>query len=165
MVLFLRLGLILTLALATLSARAAIEVHTFDDPALEARYTRLIDELRCPKCQNESISASNSMISKDMRAQVATLLAQGRSDDAVKAYMVKRFGDYVLYDPRLEARTWLLWGGPLLGLLLGGVIIWRVVRARRQSAPGQLSAPERARLEALLAAHDEPSRSREHPND
>ena len=92
------------------------------------------------------------MIAADMRGSVARLLREGRSDEAIRHYMVERFGDYVLYDPRLTLRTWLLWGGPLLVLVIGLAIVASVVRGRTRSRPAAsvLGPEEQARLDDLL---------------
>lgn len=134
----------------TLAASAAIEVRHFDDPELQQRYATLTHELRCPKCQNQSIAESDSPIAADMRDKVAERLAAGRSDAAIRDFLVRRFGEYVLYDPRLSARTWLLWGLPAGLVALGALIVALIVRSRRRAANRSLSADERARLDELI---------------
>lgn len=129
---------------------AAIEVHRFDTPLMQQRYDDLVDNLRCPKCQNQAIGDSNSPISADMRKRVVQLLEEGRSDREIQDYMVRRFGDYVLYNPRLSGRTWLLWGLPAGLVVLGALIIGLIVRVRRRTASRALSASERERLAALI---------------
>ncbi|GED21109.1 cytochrome c-type biogenesis protein [Halomonas halmophila] len=131
-------------------ALAAVEVRYFDDPVLEARYAELIAVLRCPKCQNQAIDASASPIAGDMRDRVYQLLQQGQSDQQILDYMVQRFGDYVLYNPRLEGRTLLLWGLPVALVLLSGLLVFMLVRARRHVAARGLSETERARLDSLV---------------
>ncbi|MBW5799314.1 cytochrome c-type biogenesis protein [Halomonas elongata] len=149
--------LILLTALA-LPALAAVEVRQFDDPVLEQRYHDLTATLRCPKCQNQSIGDSDSPIAGDMRERVYQQLQQGRSDKEILDFMVHRFGDYVLYNPRLEGRTLLLWGLPAALVVLGLVLVILLVRARRHVAARGLSEAERARLDALVnrpgALHD-----------
>ena len=81
-------------------------------PHLESRYQLLIDRLRCPKCQNQSIGGSDAPISQDMRQKVYQLLKDGFSDQEIEAYMVERYGDFVTYAPPLKPRTWILWFGP-----------------------------------------------------
>ncbi|GGY07421.1 cytochrome c-type biogenesis protein CcmH [Litchfieldella qijiaojingensis] len=128
----------------------AVEVREFDDPVLEQRYRDLTASLRCPKCENQAIDDSNSPVAADMRERVYTLLQDGRSDIEIRNHMVNRFGDYVLYNPRLEGRTWLLWGLPGALVVVGGVVVMLIVRSRRQASVRQLSADERARLDALI---------------
>lgn len=151
------------------TAQAAIEVQHFDDPALTQRFETLSQRLRCPKCQNESIGASNSPIAADMRARVAAMLRDGATNAEIEGTMVARFGDYALYDPRLDARTWLLWGLPLGLIVVGGGIVALFVVRRRRTGPQTLSAQERHRLDGLIARHDvrddEPERDAERGRD
>ncbi|KAA0015865.1 cytochrome c-type biogenesis protein CcmH [Salinicola corii] len=147
------------------AALAAIEVQDFDDPALIQRYEDLTSRLRCPKCQNESIGASNSPIAADMRARVAALLRDGQSDRQIENAMVSRFGDYALYDPRLDTRTWLLWGLPFGLVVIGACVVAAFVLRRRrledrESGIDGLDEHERRRLEALTSRHDAGSQAR-----
>lgn len=148
-----RLAKAALLALSMLVAgavTAAIEVRQFDDPVLQQRYDSLAASLRCPKCANQAIGDSDSPIAGDMRERVALLLEEGRSDREIQDYMIDRFGEYVLYNPRLTDRTWLLWGLPAALVVLGAVVIALIVRARRNASNRALSAEERQRLEALI---------------
>ncbi|WP_242458122.1 cytochrome c-type biogenesis protein [Halomonas sp. YLGW01] len=138
-------------------ARAAVEVRDFDSPVTEERFRSLTDALRCPKCENQAIGDSDSPVAKDMRERVAILLREGRSDREIQDFMVARFGDYVLYNPRLENRTLLLWGLPAALVLLGGVLVALIVRRRRRASARELSAEERARLDALIHRPPDPS--------
>lgn len=141
---------LLTVVFLSSVALAAIEVREFDDPVTMKRYESLTDSLRCPKCANQAIGDSNSPIAKDMRERVALLLEDGRSDREIQDYMTNRFGEYVLYNPRLTDRTWVLWGLPAALVLLGAVIIALIVRARRNASNRALSPEERKRLDALI---------------
>ncbi|WP_027965935.1 cytochrome c-type biogenesis protein [Halomonas halocynthiae] len=147
------LGLVLLSLAALLSVMAAqaesIEIRQFDNPVTEQRYQSLTASLRCPKCQNQAIDDSDSPIAGDMRDRVYLLLQDGRSDREVLDFMVERFGDYVLYNPRLEGRTMLLWGLPAGLLLVGGLFMILLVRSRRKASVKALSDEERARLDAL----------------
>ncbi|TDX29873.1 cytochrome c-type biogenesis protein CcmH [Modicisalibacter xianhensis] len=148
-----RLAKAALLALSMLVAgavTAAIEVRQFDDPVLQQRYDSLAASLRCPKCANQAIGDSDSPIAGDMRERVALLLEEGRSDREIQDYMIDRFGEYVLYNPRLTDRTWLLWGLPAVLVVLGAAVIALIVRARRNASNRALSAEERQRLEALI---------------
>ncbi|HCR98811.1 MAG: cytochrome c-type biogenesis protein [Halomonas sp.] len=141
---------VLFLLLSTSVVAEGIELREFDDPVLAQRYHALTASMRCPLCENQAINDSNSPISADMRERVYQMLQDGRSDSEVVNHMVERFGDYVLYNPRLESRTYLLWGLPI-GLGVGGVlIVLLIVRARRHASAKALSAEERARLDALI---------------
>lgn len=146
-------SLITTLALllvAGLAQAAAIEVREFDDPVLEQRYRSLTASLRCPTCENQAINDSDAPVSGDMRDRVYLLLQDGRADIEILDHMVQRFGDYVLYNPRLEGRTFLLWGLPAALVVLGGLLVMLIVRSRRNASAQALSAEERARLQALI---------------
>lgn len=158
--------LMVALLSMTSLAQAAIEVQDFDDPALMQRYEDLTSRLRCPKCQNESIGASNSPIAADMRARVAALLREGQNDRQIENAMVSRFGDYALYDPRLNARTWLLWGLPFGLVIIGACVVAGFVLRRRrlenrESGAGGLDEHERRRLEALTSRHEVASPSQQ----
>lgn len=127
-----------------------IEVREFDDPVLEKRYRDLTASMRCPLCENQAIDDSDAPISADMRERVYVLLNEGQADIEIINHMVQRFGDYILYNPRLENRTYLLWGLPIVLVLIGLVVVIMVVRARRNASAKALSAEERARLNALI---------------
>ncbi|KPN20774.1 cytochrome C biogenesis protein [Xanthomonas sp. Mitacek01] len=107
----------------------------FVDDAEERRFHKLVAELRCVMCQNQSLADSNAQIAHDLRREVLDLMRAGRDDGAIKAHLVARYGEFVLYRPQVGPATWLLWFGPLLLIVAGGVVIARVVTARRSSAP------------------------------
>ena len=107
----------------------------FETESEERRFHRLVAELRCVMCQNQSLADSNAQIAHDLRREVLTLMRQGLDDAAIKAHLVARYGEFVLYRPQVGPATWLLWFGPLLLLGAGGLVIWRVVASRRQAAP------------------------------
>jgi len=114
---------------------------TFDSPEQEERYDRLINELRCLVCQNQTIADSNADLAKDLRRQTLDMLRQGSSDDEIVKFMTDRYGDFVLYRPPVKPTTWLLWGAPMI-LLLSGIIGMFMVVARRSreataAEPGQ----------------------------
>jgi len=120
------------------------------DPAIEARMMALASQLRCLVCQNESLAASNADLAADLREEIREMMRQGKSDRQVIAYLVARYGDFVLYRPPLMLSTVLLWFGPLLLLLAGAFALFRRIR-RRNAAPGpDLSAADRARAAQLL---------------
>jgi len=101
-----------------------------EDHALQARFEKITQELRCLVCQNESIADSNVELAGDLRRQVREMLIAGRSDDAIFDFMTDRYGEFVRFNPPLEPKTLIIWGAPFIMLLLGGVIIYRVVRQR-----------------------------------
>lgn len=128
----------------------AIEVREFDDPVMEQRYRSLTASLRCPTCENQAINDSDAPVSGDMRDRVYLLLNEGVSDIEIRDHMVQRFGDYVLYNPRLEGRTFMLWALPAGLVLLGAILVALIVRSRKNASAKALSEEERARLQALI---------------
>jgi cytochrome c-type biogenesis protein CcmH len=101
-----------------------------EDPALQARFEHITQDLRCLVCQNESIADSNVELAADLRRQVREMLLQNKSDDAIFKFMTDRYGDFVRFNPPLEPKTLLIWGAPFIMLALGVIIIFRVVRQR-----------------------------------
>ena len=104
----------------------------FDDPALQARYEQINRELRCLVCQNQTIADSNATLAGDLRREVREMIAAGKTDDEIRTFMIERYGDFVLYRPRMTASNFLLWAAPVLLLLVGVFIGVRYVR--RQAA-------------------------------
>jgi cytochrome c-type biogenesis protein CcmH len=117
---------------------------------LDKRTQTLASELRCLVCQNQSLADSNAPLAVDLRNQVREQLAAGKSESEVKAWMVERYGDFVLYRPPFDARTALLWGGPFALLGAGAWILARRVRRRREQPAPELSDAERQRAAKLL---------------
>lgn len=102
----------------------------FQDRAEEQRFRALVAELRCVMCQNQSLADSNAQIAHDLRREVLALMRRGLDDEQVRQHLADRYGEFVLYRPRVGASTWLLWFGPALLLLAGGLVIVRLVRRR-----------------------------------
>jgi cytochrome c-type biogenesis protein CcmH len=102
--------------------------------ALQARFEQITRQLRCLVCQNESIADSNVELAADLRRQVREMLVAGQSDGAIFKFMTDRYGEFVRFNPPLEAKTLLIWGAPFIMLLFGGIIIYRVV-SRRSRMP------------------------------
>jgi cytochrome c-type biogenesis protein CcmH len=125
------------------------------DPALEARARVISEGLRCLVCQNQSIDESNADLAHDLRVIVRERLTAGDSDDQVRAYLVARYGDFVLLDPPFKAKTLLLWCGPAVLLLLGAGGIYALLRRRQDRAPEPLNEAERSRLAELMAENAE----------
>lgn len=157
-----RLMLIAALLLVSTLAHAQVtDVYNFDTTQQEQRFQDLIEELRCPKCQNQNIADSNAPISKDMRAEVYRRMQAGESNDEIVAALVDRFGEFILYRPQVEKRTLLLWATPAIAVL-GGllVVIGVVIRSRRQpEQTAELSPEERARVAKILAEDDPDKRA------
>jgi cytochrome c-type biogenesis protein CcmH len=127
--------------LLSLPAGAVDTGQRFDDPAQQARYERLIRDLRCLVCRSESIADSNAPLAADLRREVDSLIREGKSDAEIHTFMTERYGDFVLLRPPVTPRTWLLWAAPGL-FLVGGLAVVLVVVRRRASAarsnPGSL---------------------------
>ncbi|MHB8477955.1 MAG: cytochrome c-type biogenesis protein [Steroidobacteraceae bacterium] len=100
------------------------------DQGLQARFERITQELRCLVCQNESIADSNADLAVDLRQQVREMLIAGKSNDAIFDFMTARYGEFVRFSPPLETKTLFIWGAPFVMLLLGGLIVYRIVRHR-----------------------------------
>ncbi|UUY07216.1 cytochrome c-type biogenesis protein CcmH [Pseudomonas sp. J452] len=135
-------------------SRAAIDTYQFKDEAERERFRTLTAELRCPKCQNQNIADSNAPIATDLRREIFRMLEEGKSNAEIVDFLVLRYGDFVLYKPPVDTRTYLLWYGPfaLLGLgALGlGVLVLRRRKVENNPAQVALSASENQRLSALL---------------
>lgn len=143
-------ALMLTVALAPAPAHAVRPDEMLSDPGLEARAREVGQELRCLVCRNQSIDDSDADLAHDLRVLVRERIKAGDSNDQVIAYIRSRYGDFVLLRPPLEIRTLLLWGGPVLILLLGGVALVRFYRGKDETAAAPLSTEERQRLAAVL---------------
>ncbi len=142
-----RFALLALLALASAPAFAVQPDEVMKDPALEARARALSAELRCLVCQNESIDDSEAPLARDIRLLIRQRIRQGESNDTVRAYLVSRYGDFILLKPPFQADTLLLWLSPAIVLSLGAAALYARRRAPR-ATPG-LTAEEEARLAAL----------------
>ncbi|MBC6439292.1 MAG: cytochrome c-type biogenesis protein CcmH [Rhodospirillales bacterium] len=139
------------LLLAPLHANAVQPDEMLDDPVLEERARALSIDLRCLVCQNQSIDDSDAPLARDLRVLLRDRLVAGDSDEEAIAYIVDRYGDYVLLNPPFKATTLLLWFAPALALIAGVVLVFRTTRRKAVIAdPLELSDDERRRLEALL---------------
>lgn len=125
-----------------LSIAQAIQPLPFRDRAEEVRFQKLSAELRCPMCQNETLADSNAPIAHDLRRQVFEMMQAGKSDDEIKAFLVDRYSQFVLYNPPVEPGTWLLWFGPLFVLVLGGGVVAVQVRRRGRQNTAAPAAPD-----------------------
>ena len=135
--------LILALSIAGAHVSLAIDAEkAFDDPALQARYENINRELRCLVCQNQTIADSNATLAQDLRHEVRKMIADGKTDDEIRTFMIERYGDFVLYRPRMTAGNFLLWAAPVLLLALGGFAVARVVRQRSAESDIDPAGPE-----------------------
>lgn len=144
--------LLASLALAAGTALAAPATDTATDPALEARVNAVSAELRCLVCQNQSLADSHAPLAIDLKNQVREQLQAGHTAQEVVDYMTARYGDFVRYRPAWQAKTLLLWAGPLLLVLAGVALLWRALarQQRTQAAEPALDAADAARADQLL---------------
>jgi len=136
-------ALLLALALAWAGGALAIDTQrAFEDPVLQARYENITRELRCLVCQNETIADSNATLAGDLRREVREMIAAGKTDDQIRDFMIARYGDFVLYRPRMTRMNFLLWAAPVLLLAFGAFAVVRVVRRRAAEAELEPEGPE-----------------------
>ena len=158
-VILLHLVVCLLLIMAAFPAYAVRPDEMLADPALEARAREVSRDLRCLVCRNQSIDDSDADLAHDLRVLVRERLKAGDSNDQVIGFVHVRYGDFVLLRPPFALGTALLWGGPVLVLLLGGVAVARFYR-RREAATPPLSTEERQRLSAMLGEETDPGSAR-----
>ncbi len=124
-----------------------------EDPAVEARLTKLSKELRCLVCRNESLADSPAGLADDLRREIREQIKAGKSDREIIAFLQARYGEYILYRPRVTPTTYLLWFGPFVLLLAGLAVLFRYIKQRRDSITEEpLSDTDRRRAKELLAA-------------
>ena len=149
--------LALLLLLFSPALMAVVETYHFDDDEKRDRYQTFVAELRCPKCQNQNLAGSNSPIAKDLRRELHRLLEEGRDDEQVVEYMVSRYGEFVLYRPRFNPETAVLWLAPMIFLALGLVLVAMVFRRQKKpagAATETLNDNEKKALNDILKDQD-----------
>lgn len=131
---------------------AQVDTFEFDTPEQQQRFRTLSNELRCPMCQNSNLSGSSGGVAEDLRREIHRMIIEGMTNEEIVQFMFERYGDFILFRPRLTAETFFLWFGPLIFLLIGGFIgfgIWR--RAKNlNNADIELDASQQKRLQQLL---------------
>ena len=123
----------------------SIEVKDFENSSQESRYLDLIDNIRCPVCQGQSIGGSNSGLAKDLREQVRKMILNDKSDNDIYLFMIERYGDFVIFKPPINLKTYLLWFTPLIFLVLCFIYLIRIISKKRDFSPKSSSEMERAR--------------------
>ena len=123
----------------------SIEASIFETEEQQSRYTQLIEDIRCPVCQGQSIGGSNSGLAKDLREKVREMILEGRSDPEIYSYMVERYGDFVVYKPPVNIKTYLLWFAPLFILILSLIFLFRSTRRNKEKTVNVSSDLERAK--------------------
>ena len=152
--------LMIILTVISFNVFAAIDVYQFKDEEKQHRFQTLVAELRCPKCQNQNLADSNSEIATDLRMKVYQMLEKDKSDEIIIDYMLERYGEFVLYKPRVSGQTLLLWYGPILLLLTGLIIIGLILRHRLKKTSTDenqiiLDQQQQQTLETLLNTNNE----------
>ncbi len=136
----------------SVTAFASIDVYEFEDKKQEQQFKELSQTLRCPKCQNNTISDSNSELAKDLRVKVYEMTKEGKDKEEIVDYMIARYGNFVTYHPPFTLATAILWFGPLLVIVAGFAVL--VMNSKKKAgkaeSPDNWDAAEEARLEALL---------------
>jgi cytochrome c-type biogenesis protein CcmH len=135
--------------LFSLQGQAAIDAYPFPNAELQERHNALIEELRCPQCLNTNLAGSDSMIARDLRREVHRMLLDGKSDEEILDFMYQRYGDFILYKPRLQKGTYVLWFGPLVLLLVVLIVAFRLLKSRKDKI-SVLSDSDAKRLEELI---------------
>jgi len=148
-----KLFVLMTLMLS-FSVAAVIDVYDFESEEQEALFRTLTAELRCPKCQNNNLADSNASLAKDMRTKTYHMVIEGKTEDEIVTYWIDRFGNFVLYKPPVTLGTAILWVGPGLFVILGGIIIVRnsrrKVRVETDDSDDELTGAEKDRLAKIL---------------
>ena len=137
------------------SAQASIDTYEFSSQAERERYRTLVEQLRCPKCQNQNIADSDAPIAMDMRDEIFKKLEEGQSSEQIVEFLVDRYGDFVRYKPPVNKSTLILWYGPAGLLAFGFVMVATIVIRRRRSTRSKqdeqkLSSDEQSRLSDIL---------------
>ena len=125
---FIQFGLLLLLIQGVFAQ--SIDAKEFFNANQEQRYQYLIDEIRCPVCQGQSIAGSNASLSLDLREKVSQLIVDGKTDEEIHAYMVERFGDFVVFKPPIKVSTYILWFTPFVFLLICLALLFRSTKSR-----------------------------------
>ena len=123
----------------------SIEVNDFENSSQESRYLDLIDNIRCPVCQGQSIGGSNSGLAKDLREQVRKMILNDKSDDDIYLFMIERYGDFVIFKPPINWKTYLLWFTPLIFLVLCFIYLIRITSKKRDFSVKSSAEIERAK--------------------
>src|SRR5437763_10216933 len=147
-----RIALLISLVICFATVTLAKEAKPAEDPQIEQRMRALTEQLRCLVCQNETLADSRADLAEDLRGEIREQIKAGKSDREIIAFLTQRYGDFILYRPRVTYTTYLLWFGPFI-LLLGGLyVLFHYIKQRRELIPERpLSPDERRRAEELLA--------------
>jgi len=145
-----RLLLALIFVFISFSCLAVIQVYKFDDPAKEQQFNSLVQELRCPKCQNNNLADSNSDLSVDLKTIIYEKVIAGETDEQIINYLKDRYGDFISYRPPVKPSTWFIWFGPFVFLAIGAFTIFRFLSTRKKPETNQPIARTSQDSKALL---------------
>ena len=151
----------LLLGTTPLSAASTLESFTFATKAEEQHFKDLLVELRCLVCQNQSLADSDSELAHDLRLEVYDMVQQGRNDAQIIDFLVERYSDFVLYNPPMKPSTYLLWFGPFVLLVIAAFLLLNAIRRQRQAPTAEITAVDRARLDALLGKPDQVNKDKD----
>lgn len=145
-------GLVLVLSMVTSAIATPVDTYEFKSPDNQKRALSLAHSLRCPQCQNQNLIDSNSPVASDLRLEVFKMVDEGKGDDEIIEFMTSRYGEFVLYKPKMEAKTYILWLGPIGLLIIGLAIGYIFIRKQRinGNTPQEISAEDQQALDALL---------------
>lgn len=137
----------------TLFAIAANAQPVTDETVVEQRLHKLSQELRCLQCRNQTLAESPAGLAEDLRREIRVQIRAGKSDDEIIAFLTQRYGDFILYRPRVTVINYLLWFGPFVLLLVGLFFLFRYIKQRRDSITEEpMTAEDRRRAEEMLAS-------------
>lgn len=140
-------------ALLFASAVFAKEAELREDPEIKERFKNLTSELRCLKCQNQTIYASGAGLADDLKKQIRSQIYAGKTDEEIIEYMVVRYGDFIRFNPAIDKKNLVLWIGPFVFLLIGGVLLIRFIKDRKNHADDEsqvITEEDRLRAKEIL---------------
>lgn len=164
----LTLGTLLVASMGySLASFGAIEIYEFKSAEDETRYKALIEEFRCPKCQNQNLAGSDAPIAVDLKNQTYQMIMDGRSDTEIRQFMFDSYGDFISYKPPMRPSTWILWLFPPVVLILS-LMGWLWYKSKKGKAVVHdevqaLSADEEARINQILAQHAQDNHKKDVP--
>ncbi len=147
--LLLVLSLLLGMYLPQAEVYAQVDTFQFETEEQQQRFRQLSNDLRCPLCQNTNLTGSPGGVAEDLRREIHRMIIEGMSNAEIEQFMFERYGDFIFYRPRLRVETVLLWFGPLIFLLIGGLVIYGIARKSRNIDSAALSDAELQRIKKL----------------
>jgi cytochrome c-type biogenesis protein CcmH len=142
----------LLLSALAMTVQAQVDTFQFDTIEQQQRFRQLSNELRCPQCQYSNLTGSTGGVAEDLRREIHRMIMEGMSNEEIEQFMYERYGDFIFFKPRLRTETILLWFGPLIFLLIGGLVAFSITRRARQAEKSgqELDPTQQARLNEIL---------------